>query len=117
MSEQEKKPAVAVRRKNYRFRNRAGQAGAKSTHKSKVAELKEDTFDVGALSNPARFSKSLKAVETYIQKIYKMPDDIVKATQQMKLPTLAFPPKPTIATCLDAKGDFDQDKYKMAKFT
>jgi hypothetical protein len=56
-----------MRRKNYQFGNRAGQAGAKSEYKSKVAELKKDTFDVGASSNPARFSKSLKAMETNIQ--------------------------------------------------
>ncbi len=46
-----------------------------------------------------------------------MLDDIVKAIQQMKRPTLAFPPKPTKATCLDANGNFDEDKYKMVKFT
>jgi hypothetical protein len=28
-----------------------------------------------------------------------------------------FPPKPTKAMCLDVNGDFDEDKYKMAKFT
>jgi hypothetical protein len=41
VSEQEKKPAVASRSKNYQFGNRAGQAGAKLTYKSKVAELKK----------------------------------------------------------------------------
>jgi hypothetical protein len=87
------------------------------TYKSKVTELEEDTFDVGALSNPVRFSKSLKAVETDIQKAYKMPDDIIKAIQQIKRPTFAFPPNPTKTTCLDANGNFDEDKYKMAKFT
>jgi hypothetical protein len=39
---------------------------------------------VGALSNPEKFSKSLKSIENYIQKTYKMSDDIVKAIQQMK---------------------------------
>jgi hypothetical protein len=86
MSEQEKKPAVDSHSKNYQFGNRADQAGAKLTYKSKVAELKEDMFNVGALSSPARSSKSLKAMETYIQNTYKMPDDIVKAIQQMKCP-------------------------------
>jgi hypothetical protein len=77
MIEQDKKPAVAARRKNYWFGNKAGQAGANLMYKCKVAEIKEDTFDVQASSNPARFSMSLKAVETYIQKTYKMPDDIL----------------------------------------
>ncbi len=53
MAEPEKKPATAARnRKSYRFGNRAGQAGAKSTFKSKVTKLEEDTFDVGASSDP-----------------------------------------------------------------
>jgi hypothetical protein len=73
MAEPEKKLATAVRnRMSYRFGNRAGQAGAKSTFKSKVTRLEEDTFNVGASSDPARFSKSLKAIKTYIQKTYKM---------------------------------------------
>jgi hypothetical protein len=87
------------------------------TFKSKVTKLEEDTFNVGASSDPARFSKSLKAIKTYIQKTYKMPDDIVKSIQQMKHPTLAFPAKPTKATCVDENNLFDKDKYEMAKFT
>jgi hypothetical protein len=75
MAEQEKKPAG----------NRAGQSGPK-IFKSNVIGLEEDTFDVGASSDPAKFSKSLKS--NYIQKTYKMPDDIAKAIQQMKRPTL-----------------------------
>ena len=101
MAEQEKKPEVAARRKNHRFGNRAGQSGQKSTYKSKVIGLEEDTFDVGASSDPAKFSKSLKSIENYIQKTYKMPDDIVKAIQQMKRPTLPYPDKPTKAQCVD----------------
>ena len=87
MAEQEKKPATAVRKKNYRFGKRAGQSGPK-IFKSNVIGLEKDTFDVGALSDPAKFSKSLKSIENYIQKTYKMPDDIAKAIQQMKRPTL-----------------------------
>ncbi len=45
-------------------------------------------------------------METYVQKTNKMPDDIIKVVQQMKRPTLGFPPKPTKATCLDAKRGF-----------
>jgi hypothetical protein len=67
MVEPEKKPPTATpNRKGYWFGNRAGQAGAKSTFKSKVTKLEEDTFDVGASSGPARFSKFLKAIKTYI---------------------------------------------------
>ena len=43
MAEQEKKPATAVRKKNYRFGNRAGQSGPKSIFKSNVIGLEEDT--------------------------------------------------------------------------
>ena len=79
--------------------------------------LEEDTFDVGASSDPAKFSKSLKSIENYIQKTYKMPDDIVKAIQQMKRPMLPYPDKPTKAQCVDNQGDFDEDEFEMAKFT
>ena len=75
---------MAERRKNHRFGNRAGRSGQKSTYKSKVIRLEEDTFDVGASSDPAKFSKLLKSIKNYIQKTYKMPDDIVKAIQHMK---------------------------------
>ncbi len=71
---------------------------------------------MGASSDPARFSKSLKAIKTYIQKTCKMPDDIVKAIQQMKRPTLAFPAKPMKATCVDENNTFNEGKYEMAKF-
>ena len=118
MAEPEKKPATATRnKKSYQFGYRAGQAGAKSTFKNRVTKLEEGTLDVRALSDPARFSKSLKAIKTYIQKTYKMPDDIVKSIQQMKHPTLAFPAKPTKATCVDENNVFDEDEYEMAKFT
>ncbi len=67
--------------------------------------------------DPARFSKSLKAIETYIQETYKIPNNIVKSIQQMKCPTLAFSAKPTKATCVDENNLFDEDKYEMATFT
>ena len=117
MAEQEKKPAIAARRKNHQFGNRAGQSGQKSTYKSKVIRLEEDTFDAGASSDPAKFSKSLKSIKNYIQKTYKMPDNIVKAIQQMKRPTLPYPDKPTKAKCMDDQGDLDEDKFEMATFT
>jgi hypothetical protein len=118
MAEPEKKPETAARnRRSYRFGNRAGQAGAKSTFKRKVTKLEEDTFNVGASSDPARFSKSLKAIETYRQNTYKMPNNIFETIQQMKHPTLAFPAEPTKATCVDENNLFNKDKYEMAKFT
>jgi hypothetical protein len=64
MAEPEKKQATATHnRRSYLFGNRAGQAGAKSTFKSKVIKLEEDTFNVRASSDPAGFSKSLKAIK------------------------------------------------------
>ena len=117
MAEQEKKLATAVRKKNYRFGNRAGQLGPKSTYKSNVIGLEEDTFDVGASSVPAKFSKSLKSFENCIQKTYKMHDDIVKAIQQMKRPTLEYPDKPAKEKCVDDQGAFDEDIFNMVKYT
>ena len=117
MAEQEKKPTTAVRKKNYRFGNRTGQSGPKSIFKSNVIGLEEDSFDVGASSDPAKFSKSLKSIENYIQRTYKMPDDIVKAIQQMKRLTLDYPNKPAKDECVDDQGTFDEDIFDMAKFT
>ncbi len=102
MAEPEKKPAVAARKKKYRFGNRTGQSGSKSTYKSKVVGLEKDTFDVGASSDPAKFSRLLKSIENYIQKTYKMPHNIVKGIQQMKHPTLSYPNKPDKTKCVDA---------------
>ncbi len=56
---------------------------SRGTYKSRLEGLEDDTFNVGALSNPAKFSKLLKNIETYIQKIYKSPNNIVMALQQM----------------------------------
>ncbi len=46
---------------------------------------------MGAWSDPAKFSKSLRKIENYIQKTYKEPDNIVKTIQQMKKADLAYP--------------------------
>jgi hypothetical protein len=35
----------------------------------------------------------------------------------MKRPTLAFPAKPTKATCVDENNLFNEDEYEIAKFT
>ena len=76
------------------------------------------TFNVGASSNPAKFSKLLKNIENYIQKTYKDPDDMVKTIQQMKRVSLSYPEKPkkTDADCLDTSGDPDPDAFDMAIF-
>ncbi len=69
---------------------RRAKAG-RSTYKSKVQGLKNDTFDVGASSVPAKFSKSLKNIENYIQKTHKDPDDMVKTIQKLKKVILSYP--------------------------
>ncbi len=46
---------------------------SRGNYKSRLEGLEEDTFDVGASSNPAKFSKLLKNIETYIQKIIRAP--------------------------------------------
>ena len=90
----------------------------RSTYKSKVQGLENDTFDVGASSDPAKFSKSLKNIENYIQKTYKDPDDMVKTIQKMKKVSLSFPvrPKKNDEDCCDDNGDPDSDALDMAVF-
>ncbi len=68
------------------------------------------------MSDPAKFSKSLKSIENYIQMNYKTCDNIVKAIQQLKRPTLDYPKQPTRAKCANVSGNVDEDKFKMAKF-
>lgn len=98
----------------YRF-GKGNQPTEKKT--SNVPELKDDIFDVGATSDPAKFTKSLKNIENYIQKTYKTPDDIVKAIQQMKRPVLDYPKQPKRTAYQDtATGDIDEDAFEMAKF-
>ena len=83
-------------------------------YKSAVVRLENDTFDVGAWSDPAKFSKSLRNIENYIQKTYKEPDNIVKTIQQMKKADLAYPAKPKKddTECLDDRGNPDPDALK-----
>ena len=74
---------VKARKKNrYQFNNWGNQA-MKTSYKSNVAELEDDVFDVGASSHPAKFSKSLKSIENYIQKNYKTCNDIVKRSSNL----------------------------------
>jgi hypothetical protein len=57
-----------VRKKNYQFENRANQSRPNSTYKSRVIGLEEDTFNVGASTDPEKSRKSLKSIENYIKK-------------------------------------------------
>ncbi len=94
-----------------------GMAARRTTYKSKVARLEDDTFDVGAASDPAKFSKSIKNIENYIQKTYRSPDNMVKMLQQMKEVTLSYSTKPTKQDpqCC-SNGIPDADVFKMAMF-
>lgn len=121
MADEEKKPGVADGKKkkpHYNGRFARGTTTGRSTYKSKVQGLENDTFDVGASSDPAKFSKSLKNIENYIQKTYKDPDDMVKTIQQLKKVSLSFParPKKTDNECCDENGDPDPDAFEMAVF-
>jgi hypothetical protein len=82
------------------------------------AHTRDDTFDVGASSNPTKFSKLLKIIEQCIQKTYKDPEDMVKTIQQMKRVILNYPEKPkkTDAACCNANRDPDPDMIEMAVF-
>ena len=83
MAEQEKKPGGmdGKKKKFHRGGFARGAMTGRSTYKSKVQGLENNTFDVGALSHPAKFSKSLKNIE---KKTYKDSDDMVKTIQKMK---------------------------------
>jgi len=122
MAEQKKKPdgADGKKKKFYRYSGRfaRGETAGRSTYKSKVQGLENDTFNVGASSDPAKFSKSLKNIENYIQKTYKDPDDMVKTIQKMKKVSLSFPerPKKTDPDCCDSNGNPDSDAFDMAVF-
>jgi hypothetical protein len=118
MEEEEKKPGGVDNRKKKFNRRFAKGVASRSTYKRKVQRLENDTFDVGASSSPAKFSKMLKNIENYIQKIYKDPDDMVKTIQQMKRVILNHPEKSkkTDAACCDANGGPDPDMFEMAVF-
>ncbi len=116
MSEQDQtKMAKAGKKNKYRFNNRGNQV-TRTSYKSKIAELEDEVFDVGAASDPAKFSKSLKSIENYIHMTYKTCNDIVKAIQQLKRPTLHYPKQPARAKYADASRKVDEDEFEMAKF-
>ncbi len=67
MAEQEKKPGEGYGRKKKLYGRLAkGGTVGRSAYKSKVQGLENDTFDVGASSDAAKFSKSLKNIKNYI---------------------------------------------------
>jgi hypothetical protein len=73
MAEQEKKPGEGDGKKRSSTGEFAkGEMVGRSTYKSKVQGLENNTFDVGALSDPAKFSKLLKNIKNYIQKITRI---------------------------------------------
>ena len=64
MAEQEANSAKFARKKNrYRFNNQGNQTN-KTNYKSKVIELENKVFDIGASSNP-RPSKVQQVAEEY----------------------------------------------------
>jgi hypothetical protein len=84
MAEQEqKKPATTGRPKWCGNQYRRGNQVSRGNYKSRLEGLEDNTFNVGASSDPAKFSKSLKNIETYIQIHYQSLNDIMKALQQM----------------------------------
>ena len=119
MADQDKKPAGAENKKKKFYGQYAkGMGAGRTTYKSKVTGLEDDTFDVGAAGDPAKFSKSLKNIENYIQKTYKSPDDMVKTLQNMKKVTLSYSTKPKKqdSQCCDEDGNPDEDMFEMAVF-
>jgi hypothetical protein len=60
MAEEEKKPGGADNRKKKFYGRFAKGAASRSMYKSKVQGLESATFDVGASSNSAKFSKLLQ---------------------------------------------------------
>ncbi len=109
-------PGGEGRKKRYHRAFARGAATAKLDYKSAVVGLENDTFDVGAWSDPAKFSKLLRNIKNYIQKTDKEPDNIVKTIQQMKKADLAYSamPKKDDPECLDDSGNPDPDTFEMA---
>ncbi len=119
MAEQKiESPGGEGKKKRYHRAFARGAGTAKLDYKSAVVGLKNDTFNVGAWSDPAKFSKSLRNIKNYIQKIYKEPDDIVKTIQQMKKADLTYSAKPKKddPECLDNSGNPDPDAFEMSVF-
>jgi hypothetical protein len=120
MADEDKKPAAAAggaKKKHFaRYGSRNGPA-PKLTYVSNVDEVKNATFEVGSSSDPARYSNALKTIENYIQRTYKMPDDIVKTIQNMTRQTFKYPDKPKKEDSLDSQGNLDKDLYTKWKYS
>jgi hypothetical protein len=114
MVEQEKKLATAGKKMHYRFGGRNPQPRS-SPYTSNMVETKNDIFNMGATSNPAKLTKSLKILR-HIQMTFKMPDNIVKAIQKMKRPTFGPQEKSDKSKCMDSTGNYNANEYNMAKF-
>jgi hypothetical protein len=95
MAEEDKRPAVGARKKKNNYNRFGGRPfpQSKSPYTTNVAEIKDNTFNVGGSSNPAKYSKLLKSIKTYIQRTYEMPDNIVKGIQNMIRPSFNPPEK------------------------
>jgi hypothetical protein len=114
-AEQKKQPGGGRgSKRDYRCFNQNQES--KTSYKSKVVGLEDNVFNVGATSDPAKFSKSIKSIKNYIQKTYKSPDDLVKALQKLKRPTLDCPKQPKKDKHLGNDGKSDEDAYDMIKF-
>jgi hypothetical protein len=119
MADQDEKLAGAKNKKKMFCGQYAkGMASGRTTYKSKVAGLEDNMFDVGAASDPAKFSKLLENIENYIQKTYRSPDNMVKTLQHVKKVTLSYPTKPKKQDpqCCDEDGNPDEDMFEMAMF-
>jgi hypothetical protein len=113
MAEEDKKLAVGARRKKNNYNRFGGRPfpQSKSPYMSNVVEIKDDRFHVGSSSDPTKYSKLLKSIQTYIQRTYKMPDDIVKGIQNMNMIRTSFDPPEKLdkSKCLYNPGKFNWD--------
>jgi hypothetical protein len=87
----------------------------RTTYKSKVAGLESNTFDVGEVSGPTKFSKLLKNIKNHIQKTYRSPNNMVKRLHQMKRVGLscAIKPKKQDPQCCEDDGNPNQDAFNI----
>jgi hypothetical protein len=114
-AEQKKQPGGGRGRKR-EYRCFKKNQESKTSYKSKVVGLEDNVFNVGATNDPAKFSNSIKSIKNYIQKTYKSPNDLVKALQKLKRPTLDYPKQPKKDKHLGIDGKPDEDTYDMTKF-
>jgi hypothetical protein len=77
MAEEDKKLAVGIKRKKNNYNRFGGRPfpQSKSPYTSNVEEIKDNMFNVGGSSEPAKYSELLKNIKTYIQRTCKMPDN------------------------------------------